>query len=451
MASNTSIVLILFASCVFLYANAQHSIPIKRMDHKFYPHQKFYGAAENVVRNIGYNKYKSETGQPMGNSVIMQGGLLTLGYYYADVTVGNPPQSFTVLIDTGSSNMGIPADSCVTCGSSVVFKPTASSTFSAVACNSALCQKCSPEGFFKNTSKCVFGQPICSSNKCGFGITYGGGSSGLVGTIAKDTVCFGGYCIPDQNFILEDGELPSGSFSTDPINGILGLAYPMNACNPSCTTPIYDAIVQQYSLPDLYSICLTPSSGGSLDLGLIDSAKYSGKILYTPIETQRWYNIFVEDITIGTTSIQVPSLFHRTTNDVIGSFVDSGTNVILTAPYTFQQIQLIFQSKYGSLPGVNTTLFSGGCVSQQVMGDQVKNFPNVVFKFRGQSGVNDDFSLPVPPQSYLMLTNNQYCLGIGAAIGVGLVLGDVFMENYYVIFDRQNDRLGFAPMVHCTI
>ena len=74
----------------------------------------------------------------------------------------------------------------------------------------------------------------------------------------------------------------------------------MNACNPSCTIPIFDDIVlQNPGLPNLFSICLTPENGGVLDLGLIDSKKYSSPLTYIPVIDERWYNIDVQDILVG--------------------------------------------------------------------------------------------------------------------------------------------------------
>ena len=32
-------------------------------------------------------------------------------------------------------------------------------------------------------------------------------------------------------------------------------------------------------------------------------------------------------------------------------------------------------------------------------------------------------------------------------VAVAQVLGDVFMENFYIVHDRANKRLGFAPVV----
>lgn len=36
--------------------------------------------------------------------------------------------------------------------------------------------------------------------------------------------------------------------------------------------------------------------------------------------------------------------------------------------------------------------------------------------------------------------------GIGGIPSVGVVLGDVFMENYYIVHDRVNQQVGFAPV-----
>jgi len=71
------------------------------------------------------------------------------------------------------------------------------------------------------------------------------------------------------------------------------------------------------------------------------------------MEVDRWYNLYLQDVLIGDVSIGVPPLYYRTTNDVIGSFVDSGTSVILMGPYIFSAFQTLYQnSSYCNLPGI---------------------------------------------------------------------------------------------------
>jgi len=388
-----------------------------------------------------------------GSMVPMNGSYLTIGSYYSSISIGSPGQTFTVLIDTGSSNLAVPIKGCATCGDQNIpkFDPSQSSTFSVLGCNDARCMKCSPRSYFNNVTKCAFQQPFCSiepSGSCGFGITYGGGSSGISGFVGYDQVCFGGYCLKDHNVVYITEETPANSFSTEPIDGIIGFAWEMNACNPTCTTMIYDDIARQENLPNIISMCLTANNGGVLDLGLIDPAKYSGSIVYSPVTQERWWNIHVLDIYVGNTSVGVPSFFYWTTNDVIGGFVDSGTSVFLVAPAMFQSIQNIFQTQYSNLPGVANVLFNGGCVSEADMGNQLHNFPTVYVIIPDEQGVAH--SLPMPPESYLMNMNQAYCNGIVGNVGTGIIMGDVFMQNYYIVFDKENSRLGFAPLTSCV-
>eukprot|EP01126_Amoeba_proteus_P061998 TRINITY_DN8374_c0_g2_i3.p1 TRINITY_DN8374_c0_g2~~TRINITY_DN8374_c0_g2_i3.p1 ORF type:complete len:265 (+),score=33.57 TRINITY_DN8374_c0_g2_i3:106-900(+) len=236
------------------------------------------------------NRWTSEKQHAsVGNSVPMKGGILTLGAYYAEVTIGTPPVTFSLLIDSGSSNLAIPLVNCTTCGGQGVqhFDPSRSSTFEQVSCNEPACLKCSPESYFHDTAKCVFGQPLCNDDKCGYGITYGGGSSGIAGWIGRDTVCFGGFCVPAHNIILITREVPSNSFSSPPTDGILGLAFEMNACNPTCTTPIMDHISADLGVQNIFAMCLTPTNGGVLDLGKIDPNKYTGGV--DPVDVPSYY------------------------------------------------------------------------------------------------------------------------------------------------------------------
>eukprot|EP01089_Gocevia_fonbrunei_P003670 TRINITY_DN1362_c0_g1_i1.p1 TRINITY_DN1362_c0_g1~~TRINITY_DN1362_c0_g1_i1.p1 ORF type:complete len:433 (-),score=78.37 TRINITY_DN1362_c0_g1_i1:17-1315(-) len=386
-----------------------------------------------------------------GSAIPLTGGYLTLGAYYTKVTIGHPPQEFNLLVDTGSSNTAVPISNCTTCGTGPFYYPHKSTVAKGITCSSPTCLKCVPDGLVSN--QCVFGKPFCTdSGNCAFGITYGGGSSALYGSYYSDMLCIGSSCgivsvggITDQYFF--------GFYNATTFYGILGLAYPFNACNPSCTTPVFEDIARQTNTPNIVGMCITGSEGGVMDLGFIDSTKYKGPLQYAPVITQRWYDIQLLDILVGNTSLGFHPFFYTTTNDVIGTFVDSGTSIILTSTGIFGQITTIFQTLYKHLPGVtgSSGFFAPGglnpCISQQQMGNNLQYFPDLTWVV---AGTNGNITLITPPSQYLINESGMYCLGIQGSTALGVVLGNVFMENYYVVFDRVNNLLGFAQVDQCN-
>ena len=50
------------------------------------------------------------------NHVIPLYGNTSLGYYYANIYVGSPPQKQSVIVDTGSGQLALPCSKCVSCG-----------------------------------------------------------------------------------------------------------------------------------------------------------------------------------------------------------------------------------------------------------------------------------------------------------------------------------------------
>eukprot|EP00026_Physarum_polycephalum_P009272 Phypoly_transcript_09388.p1 GENE.Phypoly_transcript_09388~~Phypoly_transcript_09388.p1 ORF type:complete len:434 (+),score=43.22 Phypoly_transcript_09388:94-1395(+) len=424
-------------SCIFLLCLAHVlcvQLPILRKPHKLLSHEEASSLSQQYARKLA------------GTTIPMGGGVITLGAYYANITIGTPPQPFSLLVDTGSSNLVVPAKGCSTCGSSF-FNPTLSSSYQATSCQSKECLICNPNG---GIDECVFGKPYClaGTSNCAFGISYGGGSSLLQGFWATDKVCLGSLCTT-ATFGMGTAEYPPSSFSSGEMDGILGLASPFNACNPTCVTTLLDSYVEEHLVSNFYSMCLTGSNGGIIDLGEIVASRYTGTIQYAPIEVERWFNIILHDILVGKTTLGLPPFSYATTNDVIGTFVDSGTSIILFSPLIFGQLQNVFQTLNCHLPGVcgNISLFTGECYPQKQIQPLLESYPDLVFVVQGEGSAN--LTLSVPASSYLLLVEDQYCLGLQAVPGVGVVLGDLFMENYYIVFDRENLRLGFAPIASC--
>jgi len=114
---------------------------------------------------------------------------------------------------------------------------------------------------------------------------------------------------------------------------------------------------------------------------------------------------------------------------------------------------VFFRANIGDFPGVcvngsGPSLFGGSfCVPSDEIEPYIDDFPDVTFVFDGEDG---DVYVDVSPDAYLQDMGDNYCMGIQSAIGVGAVLGDVFMESQYIVFDRVNERLGFATLESCT-
>jgi saccharopepsin len=112
--------------------------------------------------------------------------------YYAEIGLGTPPQSFKVVLDTGSSNLWVPGASCtsIACFLHAKYDATASSSY--------------------------------KQNGTAFGIQYGSGS--VEGYISKDILEIGDLKIKNQLF-GEATKEPGLAFAFGKFDGILGLAY----------------------------------------------------------------------------------------------------------------------------------------------------------------------------------------------------------------------------------
>ncbi|KAL2093786.1 hypothetical protein ACEWY4_011098 [Coilia grayii] len=329
----------------------------------------------------------TSTIDPMSNYMDME--------YYGAISIGTPPQSFQVLFDTGSSNLWVDSVYCNTqaCTSHTQFNPQQSSTW--------------------------------SSSGQTFYLPYGAGS--LSGQFGYDTVNLAGIVISNQEVGISTNE-PGQNFVVAHFDGILGLAYPSISAGQQ--TPVMDTMMQQGLLQaNMFAFYLSrdQSGGSEVAFGGVDPNKYQGQIYWTPVTSESYWQI-------GIQGFQVNNQATGWCSGGCQAIVDTGTSM-LTAPrqYLGSLMQAIGaqQNQYGQMT---------------VDCSQVSSFPTLTFTI---SGV--DF--PLPPSAYII--SNGYGCSVGitptylpSQNGQPLwILGDVFLREYYSVYDRTNNRVGFATAV----
>ncbi|XP_059190654.1 gastricsin-like [Centropristis striata] len=315
--------------------------------------------------------------------------------YYGAISIGTPPQSFQVLFDTGSANLWVDSVYCNTqaCNTHTKFNPQQSSTYSR-----------------KGQS---------------FYLPYGAGS--LYGVFGYDTVNVGGIVINNQEIGLSTNE-PGQNFVVAKFDGILGLSYPTISAGGE--TPVFDNMMSQNLLSyDIFAFYLSRGGqqGSVLSFGGVDNSLYQGQINWTPVTAETYWQIGVDGFQINGQEIGC--------SQGCQSIVDTGTST-LTAPSqlmgSIMQAIGAQENQYG--------MYMVDC-------NQVNNLPTLSFVISG-------VSFPLPPSAYIIQhyqNGYQFCsVGITPTYlpsqdGQPLwIFGDVFLREYYSVYDRSNNRVGFA-------
>lgn len=312
--------------------------------------------------------------------------------YYGEVEIGSPPQKFTVIYDTGSSNLWVPGKSCTNC------------------------KQGSPR--YDSAKSTRFAQ-----NGKTFSMQYGTGS--CTGFLSQDDIVIGGQNISGFTF----GEVTKEAadvFGQAPMDGILGMGPPKAAVD-KVPMPMDMLVAQKKIAHNVFAFFLASGgkTGSTLSLGGPDSNFYTGDITYVPVAKMSkvlpYWLVSATDIKIGGVSTGSCGRF-------IGCemVVDTGTSILAGPP-----------------KAMNALIAKVGNVKEDC--SNVKSLPTLTFAFGGK-----DFDLE--PDFYVIRVadpksgKDQCQLGIqGVNAGVPIwILGDPFLRKYYTVWDAEQQRVGFA-------
>ncbi|KAM4615526.1 nothepsin [Polymixia lowei] len=323
--------------------------------------------------------------------------------YYGDISIGTPEQNFSVVLDTGSADLWVPSSYCVSqaCALHKRFKAFASSSFN-------------HDGRM-------------------FGINYGSGH--LLGVMARETLKVGGVTVLNQEF-GESVYEPGSAFVLAQFDGVLGMGYP--ALAEILGNPVFDNMLTQKTVDQpIFSFFLSrkksvADSEGELLLGGTDETLYSGPINWLPVTSKGYWQIKMDSVAVQGVSSFCPhgcqaivdtgtSLIAGPTNDILNLHQLIGATPTNIGEY------LIDCARLSSLPHV--TFILGG----------------VEYTLTGQNYVRKE-----------VLSDRELCFSgfqaveIMSPMGPLWILGDVFLTEYYSIYDRGQDRVGFAHARHQT-
>ncbi|NWX23838.1 CATEA protein, partial [Aegotheles bennettii] len=318
--------------------------------------------------------------------------------YYGVVNVGTPPQKFTVVFDTGSSNFWVPSAYCIS-------------------------EACRVHQKFKS-----FRSDSYEHGGEAFSLQYGTGQ--LLGIAGKDTLQISNISIKGQDFGESVFE-PGATFILAQFDGVLGLGYPSLAVGNAL--PVFDSIMNQQLVEEpVFSFYLKrgddTENGGELILGGIDHSRYKGSIHWVPVTEKSYWQIHLNNIKIQGRVTFCPHGCE--------AIVDSGTSLITGPSSQIRRLQeligaspshigefLVDCRRLSSLPHISFTI---GHHEYRLTAEQyiIKSIEDQTFCMSGFQ------SLDIPTHS-----------------GPLWILGDVFMSAFYCIFDRGNDRVGFAKAV----
>lgn len=346
--------------------------------------QKYLGARPAGRIDLMFNGKapQAQAGHPVPITNFMN------AQYFSDITIGNPPQSFKVVLDTGSSNLWVPSQSCnsIACYLHSTYDSSASSTY--------------------------------KKNGTGFEIHYGSGS--LEGFVSKDDVTIGDLKIKGQDFAEATNE-PGLAFAFGRFDGIFGLGYDTISVN-HIVPPFYQMVNQKLIDEPVFAFYLGSGDEGSeVVFGGVDEKHYEGKIEYIPLRRKAYWEVDIDSIAFGDEEAELENT---------GAILDTGTSLNVLP----SDLAELLNKEIGAKKG-----FGG---QYTVDCEKRSSLPDITFNLAGSK-----YSLPAT--DYILEVSGS-CIStfqgmdIPAPAGPLIILGDAFLRRYYSVYDLGKNAVGLA-------
>lgn len=330
--------------------------------------------------------------------------------YVASMGIGTPPQTFDIILDTGSSDLWVADSSCNNCPPSITL--------------------------FDHTKSTSFNPSNAAAT-----IPYGQGK--VSGQVIQEVVNMSGLSVPSQTILA--ATVLAQDIVSAPASGLMGLAFAGLAATKS--TPFWQSLSNSGQLASSeFAFQLTRERGnpnpvttagygGLFTLGGTNTSLFTGSIEFLNIvnsASPTYWLLSMAAITVQGKSVPLTS--------AILSAIDTGTTLIGGPTATVQAIW----AAVGGQPMPQTPgFFQYPC----------KTSINISISFGGQTWPIDPRDMnfaPVDPQGR-QCVGAIFDLSLGTNIVNGggnpdWVIGDTFLKNVYSVFRNNPPSVGFAQL-----
>ncbi|EOA25935.1 hypothetical protein CARUB_v10019316mg [Capsella rubella] len=354
------------------------------------------------------------------------------------LTAGSPPQSITMVLDTGSELSWLKCKQ----SSTSMFHHVKSSSYSALPCSSPVCTTKTQD--FSLPASCDK-----KTNLCHVVVGYADGST-VEGNLAQDTFTIGSSTTRATAFGCMD-VISSVREEDDKRTGLMG----MNRGRLS--------FVNQMGLSK-FSYCISGSgSTGVLVLGesslpSLPPLKYTPLVTLTdrlPYSDRFAYTVNFEGIRVGSKLLPIPkSDLMRGQSGSGQTMLDSGTQFTFLRAPVYKVLKTEFTEQTKSVLTVDpSVVFEEGMELCFRVGSAKPDFsklPAVTLMFEGAELTVSGQKLlyPVPGSG-----SKKYCFTFGNSEPAGIesfIIGNLHQQNVWVEYDLAHKKIGFANGVKCN-
>merc|ERR1712110_434238 len=336
--------------------------------------------------------------------------------YFGMITIGTPPQNFTVIFDTGSANLWVPSEKC---------DPGVGQGFA-----------CLNHNRYDSNQSSTY-----QEDGTHFEIQYGTGS--MIGFQSIDNVDIApttSNLVANAATFAEAVEQPGVTFLAAAFDGIMGLSYPTISINDA--VPIYNQLMNEGLVDSgVFAFWIHRMNGvehhegGEISWGGVNPERFEGEF---PDDFQ-WHDVTRKaywEIDMGQIDVLDLDVTSVCQNGCT-AIVDSGTSII-TGPSEMT-------NKINNAIGAFEISLTGQWL---VACRRIPTMPDINFSIGGYDYTltPEDYVLHIVDDGEEQCLSAFFGMDMPPSYGDFWILGDSFMGKYYTAFDFDNDRVGFAKL-----